>query len=180
MRPPTAEPTDETEGSTDSTGTDERTPTDSERPRVADREFPRIEIVGRETVVVSPAEGVPTAARRTDEFPRATRTCTVECASGVRATDEWAGVPVAALADAADFPGATTHLRVESADFAADVPIRAALDGILAFERRGDRDDGETGLPRLVAEGVPGERLVKRVERIAAVALDAGTEPKIG
>lgn len=156
MRPPNGEPTDETEGSTDSTG--------------ADRKCPRVEVEGRETVVVSP--GI--------DLPRATRTCTVECASGVRATDEWAGVPVAALADAADFPGETTHLRVESADFAADVPIRPALDGVLAFERRGDRDDGKTGLPRLVADGVPGERLVKHVERIAAVALGVGEEPKIG
>jgi DMSO/TMAO reductase YedYZ molybdopterin-dependent catalytic subunit len=177
MRPPNGEPTDETEGSTDSTGTNERTPADRERPQVADRKHLRVEVEGRETVVVSPAGVVSPEIKA---LPRATRTCTVECASGVRATDEWAGVPVAALADAADFPGETTHLRVESTDFAADVSIRCALDGILAFERRGDRDDGETGLPRLVADGVPGERLVKRVERVSTVALGAGEEPKIG
>jgi DMSO/TMAO reductase YedYZ molybdopterin-dependent catalytic subunit len=133
-----------------------------------------VEVEGGETVVVSPAE------IGTDDLPRATRTCTVECASGVRATDEWAGVPVNALAAAADFPAETTHLRVEAADFAADVPIRPALDGIVAFERRGERDDVETGLPRFVADGVPGERLVKRVERLSAVALDRGEEPRVG
>ncbi|UPW01423.1 molybdopterin-dependent oxidoreductase [Halorussus gelatinilyticus] len=143
---------------------------DENRRALADRERPRIEVVGRETVIVSP--GI--------DLPRANLTCTVECASGVRATDEWTGVPVAALADAADFSGDTTHLRVESADFAADVPIRPALGGIVAFERRGDRDDGEVGLPRLVADGVPGERLVKRVERVSAVALNAEEEPRVG
>lgn len=144
-------------------------PTDEE---FRSTEPPRtVAVEGEATVLVSPDRS---------DLPRATRTCTVECASGVRTTDEWVGVPVAALADAAAFPGETTHLRVEAPDFAADVPVRAALDGILAFERRGDRADGEDGLPRLVADGVPGERLVKRVERIAAVSLDAGEEPRVG
>ncbi|UPV75359.1 molybdopterin-dependent oxidoreductase [Halorussus limi] len=140
---------------------------DGERP-------PSVRVEGRETVVVSAAR------TRSDDLPRATRTCTVECASGVRGTDEWAGVPVDALAVAADFPGETTHLHVAAADFAADVPIRPALGGILAFEREGDREDGAVGLPRFVADGVPGERLVKRVERLSAVALDAGEEPEVG
>ncbi|WP_137284432.1 molybdopterin-dependent oxidoreductase [Halorussus salinisoli] len=145
----------------------ERTPTGPEPPGP-------VEVEGRKTVVVSPAE------TRTGDLPRATRTCTVECASGVRATDEWAGVPVDALAAAADFPGETTHLRIEAAEFAADVPVLPSLDGIVAFERRGGRDDEEAGLPRFVADGVDGERLVKRVERISAVTLDAGEEPRVG
>lgn len=137
-----------------------------------------VTVEGRERVVVTGP----------GDFPRATLTCTVECASGERATGEWAGVPVAALADAAAFPGATTHLRVAAADFAADVPIRPALDGLVAFERRGDREEGkgengkgeETGLPRFVADGVPGERLVKRVRRITAVALAPRERPRVG
>lgn len=142
-------------------------------PSSTERETPgAVEVEGRDAVVVSPA--------RTTELPRATRTCTVECASGVRATDEWTGVPVDALAAAADFPGETTHLRVVAEEFAADVPILPALDGVLAFERREGRDDGEVGLPRLVADDVPGERLVKRVVRISAVALDPDEEPVVG
>ncbi|NHN61579.1 MULTISPECIES: molybdopterin-dependent oxidoreductase [Halorussus] len=113
-------------------------------------------------------------------LPRTTARCTVECTSGERNTDEWTGVPLAELATAADFPGETTHLRVEAADFAADVPIRPALDGVLAFERRRGRDDGESGLPRLVADGVDGERFVKRVESITAVSLDPDEEPRVG
>ncbi|WP_276299318.1 molybdopterin-dependent oxidoreductase [Halorussus lipolyticus] len=133
---------------------------------------PAVAVEGRDRIVVS--------ASQIDGFPRATQTCTVECASGVRATDEWTGVPIDALAAATDFPGETTHLRVEADDFTAEVPIRSALDGILAFERRAGRDGDEEGLPRLIAEDVAGERLVKRVERIAAVALDAGEEPRVG
>lgn len=127
----------------------------------------RVEVEGRTPLVVSEA----------DDFPRATRACTVECASGVRATDEWTGVPIPALADAAGFPDETTHLRVEADDFTAEVPIRAALDGILAFER--SEGDG-SGLPRFVADGVPGERLVKRVERVSPVELDPGDDPLVG
>lgn len=78
---------------------------DENRRALADRERPRIEVVGRETVVVSP--GI--------DLPRATRTCTVECASGVRATDEWAGVPVAALAVGASDGGNSTRRSRDSA-----------------------------------------------------------------
>ncbi|MFC4450905.1 molybdopterin-dependent oxidoreductase [Halorussus aquaticus] len=131
-----------------------------------------VAVEGRERVVVSAGE--------VDSFPRTSRICTVECASGERATDEWTGVPLDALAAAADFPGETTHLRAEADDFAADIPIRPALGGILAFDRRDGRDDGETGLPRLVADGVEGERLVKRVERLSAVSLDPDEEPRVG
>lgn len=127
----------------------------------------RVEVEGRTPLVVSEADG----------FPRATRACTVECASGVRATDEWTGVPIPALADAASFPGGTTHLRVEADDFAVEVPVRAALDGILAFER--SEGDG-SGLPRFVADGVPGERLVKRVESVSPVELHPGDDPLVG
>jgi DMSO/TMAO reductase YedYZ molybdopterin-dependent catalytic subunit len=97
----------------------------------------------------------------------------------VRATDEWTGVPIDALATAARFPDETTHLRAEADDFAAEIPIRPALSGILAFDRREERDD-EAGLPRLVADGVAGERLVKRVERISAIALALDEDPVVG
>ena len=127
----------------------------------------RVEVEGRAPLVVS----------ESDDFPRATRACTVECASGVRSADEWTGVPIPALADAAAFPDETTHLRVEADDFAAEVPVRAALDGILAFER--SEGDG-SGLPRFVADGVPGERLVKRVESVSPVALDPEDDPLVG
>lgn len=140
-----------------------------------------VTVEGREQVVVSAARtGRRDSDSETDGFPLATASCTVECASGERATDEWTGVPIDALAAAADFPGETTHLRVEAADFAAEVPIRPALDGILAFERREGRDDGESGLPRFVADGVDGERLVKRVRRLSAVALDPDEDPVVG
>ncbi|WP_435181139.1 molybdopterin-dependent oxidoreductase [Halorussus sp. AFM4] len=139
-------------------------------PAEADGPPPRVAVEGRERVIISSG----------GSFPRSTARCTVECASGERETGVWTGVPLDALATAADFRGETTHLRVAAADFAADVPIRPALDGILAFERRGGRDDGESGLPRLVADGVDGERLVKRVESITAVSLDPDEEPLFG
>lgn len=139
-------------------------------PSRADPPPTGVAVEGRERVVVS----------ADDPFPRATTRCTVECASGERVTDEWTGIPIAALATVADFSGETTHLRVAAADFEADVPIRPALGGLLAFERRGGRNDGESGLPRVVADGVDGERLVKRVESIVAVSLDPGEEPRVG
>ena len=114
-----------------------------------------------------------------DSFPRATRTCTAECASGVPATDEWTGVPIDALATAARFPDETTPLRAGADDFAAEIPIPVALGGIVTFDWREGRDDDEAGLPRLVADGVVGERPVKRVERISAVALAPDEEVEL-
>lgn len=147
---------------------DENSPPENEQnPASSNENVHSVEIEGRERVVVS----------RTSDLPRTTCTCTVECASGERDTDAWTGVPIAALVEAADFPGGTTHLRAEADDFVAEIPIRAALDGLLAFDREvGDR----TGLPRLIADEVPGERLVKRARRIAAVELTPEDDPLVG
>lgn len=139
-----------------------------------------VTIEGREQVVVSASDSVPLDSVPLDSVPLESRVCTVECASGERATDEWTGVPVEALAVSAKFPEETTHLRLAARDFKADVPIRAALGGILAFERTTGRDDEQVGLPRFIADDVPGERLVKRVRRVNAVALDPDENPIIG
>lgn len=81
------------------------------------------------------------------------------------------------LADVAEFPDDTTHVQVDASDYTVQVPIRAALDGILALDReRGDR----SALPRLIASGISGERLVKRVRRVSAVALAPGEDPVVG
>lgn len=127
-----------------------------------------VSVEGRTRVVVSRPS--------LERFPRRERRCTVECASGERTTDTWRGVPISALVEAADFPGEATHLHVEADDFAAQVPIPAALDGVLAFDRTAD---DRSGLPRLVASDVPGERLVKRVRRVSAVELAPGDDPVV-
>ncbi|PSP54998.1 hypothetical protein BRC82_08400 [Halobacteriales archaeon QS_1_67_19] len=127
-------------------------------------------IEGRTRVRVTPDD---------DRFSSARVARTIACASGERRTDAWTGVPIDALAAAADLPGETTHLRIAADDFAADVPIRAALDGLVAFDREGSRG-AERGLPRFVAPNVAGERLVKRVRRLAGVALAPDEDPKLG
>lgn len=146
-------------------------PVEEGDPSAGDRQT-AVTVEGQKQIFVS--------ASRIEHFPRERRTCTVECASGVRTTDEWTGVPIDALATIADFPGETTHLRVAADDFVAEIPIRAAVGGILAFDRCAGRDDEAEGLPRLIADDVPGERLVKRVSRISAVVLDAGEDPVVG
>lgn len=145
----------------------DRQPTD--RPSTGSEPVGSVRVEGRTSVVVTPSS--------LDRFPRRERRCTVECASGERTTDTWRGIPIPALAERADFPGETTHLHVEADDFAAQVPISAALDGILAFDRTAG--DGSK-LPRLIAGDVPGERLVKRVRRVSAVELAPDDDPLVG
>lgn len=113
-------------------------------------------------------------------LPAAERTVTTACASGVRHTSTWAGVPVDALLSLADAPGETTHVLVESTDgYRRCLDVATALDGLLAFVRDGtpiaDRASFET---RFVAPGTDGAETVKAVATLEARHLDAGTDPE--
>jgi len=113
------------------------------------------------------------------ELPRAERRCTVVCATGDRHTARWTGVPVTELLADAGEPPATTHVRLESRDgYRVCVPIRDALDGIVADTKEGaplaERADYRT---RFVAPGVDGERLVKGLRRLEALALAPDEDP---
>lgn len=101
---------------------------------------------------------------------------TFRCASGDEISGPWTGVGVAELLDRAEAPADTTHLAVESADgYWACVPVAAALDGLLAVERDGRSCEGA---PRFVAPGVDGPRTVKRVARLAPLALSPDADPE--
>jgi DMSO/TMAO reductase YedYZ molybdopterin-dependent catalytic subunit len=105
--------------------------------------------------------------------------CPVVCASGERTTARWRGVPLTELLAAADAPPGTTHLRLTAADgYRICVPVRDALDGIVA-----DTRDGEPLVAtapyrrRFVAPGVDGERLVKGLVAVETFALDPTDDP---
>jgi DMSO/TMAO reductase YedYZ molybdopterin-dependent catalytic subunit len=113
------------------------------------------------------------------DLPRAERRCTVVCATGDRHTARWTGVSVTELLADADAPPETTHVRLESRDgYRVCVPIRDALDGIVADTKEGaplaKRADYRT---RFVAPGVDGERLVKGLRRLEALALAPDEDP---
>lgn len=131
----------------------------------------RIDVVGdgRRTVT---AEDVSEAAWTT-------RRVRVECASGDRYGATWGGIAVADALDGASASPETTHLVFESdSGYAACVPLRDALDGLLAVERDGEPiGDAEPYATRFVAPGVDGARFVKGVDRVRAVALSPGEDP---
>jgi DMSO/TMAO reductase YedYZ molybdopterin-dependent catalytic subunit len=113
------------------------------------------------------------------DLPRAERRCTVVCATGDRHTARWAGVPVTELLADAGAPPATTHVRLESRDgYRVCVPIRDALDGIVADTKEGaplaERADYRT---RFIAPGTDGERLVKGLRRLEALTLAPDEDP---
>jgi len=113
------------------------------------------------------------------DLPRVERRCTVVCATGERHTARWAGVPVTELLTEVGAPPGTTHVRLESRDgYRVCVPIRDALDGIVADTKEGaplaERADYGT---RFVAPGVDGERLVKGLRRLEALALAPDEDP---
>lgn len=113
------------------------------------------------------------------QLPRVERRCTVVCATGDRHTARWSGVPVPELLSAVGPPPATTHLRLESRDgYRVCVPVYDALDGLVADAREGaPLHECESYRTRFVAPGVDGERLVKGLRRVEALALDPGDDP---
>lgn len=113
------------------------------------------------------------------ELPRVERHCTVVCATGDRYTARWAGVPLPELLSAVGAPPATTHVRLESRDgYRVCVPVRDALDGVVAYASGGEPlHEQEPYRTRFVAPGVDGERLVKGLRRVEALALDPGDDP---
>jgi DMSO/TMAO reductase YedYZ molybdopterin-dependent catalytic subunit len=110
---------------------------------------------------------------------RVERTCVVECASGERSTARFTGVTVPRLLDAVDANPETTHLRLEARDrHRVCVPIRDALDGLVAYAQ--DGRPLATDSPyrtRFIAPGVDGERQVKGLASVEALGLDADVDP---
>lgn len=126
-----------------------------------------VTVVGERTVSV-PVGGDRGPATETADW-------TFRCASGDEISGPWTGLEVADLLARAAAPANTTHLAVESADgYRACVPVATALDGLLAVERDGG---GCEGAPRFVAPGVDGPRTVKRVVRLAPLALPPDADP---
>lgn len=113
---------------------------------------------------------VPRAGRR---FDLEERSCEYVCASGERFGGRWSGIPIPELLERGEIDPDTTHLLVEAVDgFRACVPIKRALDGIVAIERL----DGPDELPRLIAPSIDGTRTVQRIIRIEGRRLDPGID----
>lgn len=110
---------------------------------------------------------------------RVERTGVIECASGERSTARFTGVTVPRLLDAVDADPETTHLRLEARDgYRVCVPIRDALDGLVAYAQDGRPLAVDSPYrTRFVAPGVDGERLVKGLARVEALGLDADVDP---
>lgn len=130
-----------------------------------------VRVVGRTEREYRPAD-----LRRLE---RIERTCIIECASGERSTARFTGVMVSRLLDAVDADPETTHLRLEARDgYRVCVPIRDALDGLVAYAQDGRPLAVDSPYrTRFVAPGVDGERLVKGLVRVEALGLDADVDP---
>lgn len=152
-----------------------------------------IQIEGREPVVLS---------RDTVEGPEwilVQKTMGYECASGDWIEGEWTGVPVLELLEAADVPGDTTHVQLESVDgYLACVGLLDLGEAIVAIdggefpdqrEEPVEEDDGTDDgngegtrgtepecstdeFPRFVAPRILGPRTMKNLARIRPLALD--------
>ncbi|WP_239524498.1 molybdopterin-dependent oxidoreductase [Halogeometricum borinquense] len=124
-----------------------------------------IELVGERRRTVTSTDA--------DEMAWTTKHVCVECASGERYDATWSGVAVGDVLELASAAPETTHLVFESdSGYAACVPLRDALGGLVAVERDGERlGDSEPYATRFVAPDVDGARFVKGVSRIRAVVL---------
>ena len=100
------------------------------------------------------------------------------CASGERWGGAWRGVAVGALLDRPDVTVApdATHVRVAADGYAVCVPLRTALDALLAVERGGDPLPAARA-PRFVAP-VDAGRTVKGVRELRFLRLAPGEDPQ--
>lgn len=100
-------------------------------------------------------------------------TCRYRCATGTAFGGEWRGVPVAPLLDRA--PPDATHVRAESRDgYRAVVPVREALDAVVATTRV---DGPDEGLPRLVGDDLDSAHTVRDLDALVPVALPPDADP---
>ena len=131
-------------------------------------------------VVVGGTDPFELTRERIAEFEGETRTVTVVCASGDRHTAKWTGIPTSALLEAAAVPPSTTHVVVESLDdYRVAIPVRAALDGLLAYAKDGV-PIGKTHeyANRFVSDAAEGARFIKGVRRIEATSVDPDEDPE--
>jgi DMSO/TMAO reductase YedYZ molybdopterin-dependent catalytic subunit len=130
-----------------------------------------VRIDGREPLVLSPAELI-----GTPEWTLVRKSLRYECASGDWIEDEWTGVPVFELLEAAEMPDTTTHIQVESADGdLACVELLALGDGIVAVGGSEAGDQQPTGgdeFPRLLAPRLLGPRTMKRLTHVRPLTLE--------
>jgi len=107
------------------------------------------------------------------------RQYTIVCASGNRTMSRWTGVSVPDLLEAVDVPSGTTHLRLTGRDgYRVCVPIRDALDGLVAYARDGRLLAAtEPYALRFLAAGTDGARLVRGLRRVEPLELAAGEDP---
>lgn len=131
-------------------------------------------------VAVDGADSFELTRDRIAEFEGQTRSVTVVCASGDRHTADWTGIPVPDLLEAAAVPPSTTHVVVESLDdYRVAIPVRAALDGLLAYAKDGV-PIGRTHeyANRFVSGAAEGARFIKGVRRIEPTAIDPDDDPE--
>ncbi|MFC7185887.1 molybdopterin-dependent oxidoreductase [Halorubrum yunnanense] len=100
------------------------------------------------------------------------------CASGERWGGAWRGIPVAALLDRpdVDVEPEATHVRVAADEYAVCVPIRTALDAVLAVERGGEPLP-PARRPRFIA-AVDAGRTVRGVRGLEFLRLGPDEDPQ--
>ena len=131
-------------------------------------------------VVVSGEEPLELTSEVLASFAPETRDVTVVCATGDRHSARWTGLPVADLLERAEVPLSTTHVVIESTDeYRVAIPVRAALEGLLAYEKDGvpigrGNDYGN----RFVSGVAEGARHIKGVRRIDSAALGPKEDPE--
>ena len=99
--------------------------------------------------------------------------CKTTCSSGDPFVGRWRGPPVLDLYETVS-PDVTHFVLASDDDFQVCVDVATAIDGIVAIERL---DGPPNGLPRFVAPGLGGTRMIKHVRRIDTHCLEPGDDP---
>lgn len=135
-----------------------------------------VTVVGDSEVVLADAAGT------RERFEWGSREYTINCHSGRTIEGRWSGVPMAPVAEAAEFPPETTHLLMTAADgYRVCVDAWSGLSGFVGFTCEELTVEGGEAYalretPRFLAPEIDSSRTIRDLARIEAITLQPGED----
>lgn len=137
-----------------------------------------VTVVGDSEVTLSDAP----ATR--ERFAWQTRGFAINCHSGREIEGRWSGIPIAPVAEAAQFPPETTHLLMTADDgYRVCVDAWFGLEGFVGFVCEELTVEGGEAYalcetPRFLAPDIDSSRTIRNLSTIEAIGLQPGEEAR--
>ncbi|WP_229113385.1 hypothetical protein [Halapricum desulfuricans] len=119
-----------------------------------------------------------------ERFPWQTRSFTINCHSGREIEGRWSGVPIAPVAEAAQFPPEATHLLMTADDgYRVCIDAWFGLEGFVGFVCEALTVEGGEAYalretPRFLAPEIDSSRTIRNLSAIEAIELQPGEDAR--